>query len=271
MLMPTLLIFYCMASIGFILYLFSRNKAILNTARLLFILCIIAHLAFIISLWIRMHSLPISSPAQAVNMMVFLASVIFMFLNWKKATTVLMSFFLSVAAFAMGLIAPWIAQEPGIFVESSRYWYPLHTLSVIGGEALFVVAFITSVVYLVHERIIRKGIIHTAASGLPPLAILDRILYSCLSIGFIAITTGMILGALWASSLDLSFESIAPKALAGVIMWFVFALGVHQRFAVGWRGSRTAIITVIGFFLMIILFIGINLMFPDAHGIGLLP
>lgn len=271
MLVSLVLILYCMASIGFILYLFTRSSSILNAARLFFILSITAHLIFIITLGIRMHYLPISSPAQAMNMMVFLASVIFMSLIWKKSTTVLMSFFLPVAAFTMGLIAPWVGQEPGIFVESSRYWYPLHTLSVIGGEALFVVAFITSVVYLIHERIIRKGIIHTAASGLPPLAILDRILYSCLCVGFIAITIGMILGALWASSLDLSFASIAPKAAAGALTWLVFALGVHQRFAIRWRGSRTAIITVIGFSLMIILFIAINLAFPDAHGVGLIP
>ncbi len=271
MLVSGVLILYFLASIGFILYLFTRNTTLLNAARVFFILCTAAHLGFIISLGIRMQHIPVSSPAQAMNMVVFVASVVFMSLIWKKATTVLMAFFLPVATFAMGLIAPSLGRDPGIFIESSRYWYGLHTLSVIAGEALFVVAFITSVVYLVHERIIRKGTIHTAASGLPPLAILDKILYSCLSIGFVAISAGMILGALWASSLDVSFASIAPKISAGAIMWLVFALGVHQRFAIGWRGSRTAIITVIGFTLMIVGFIVVNLAFPNAHGVGLLP
>ena len=271
MLISVVLILYLLASIGFILYLFTRNTLLLNAARGFFILCTAAHLGFIISLWVRIQHLPISSPAQAMNMVVFFASVVFMSLIWKKTTAVLMAFFLPVATFAIGLIAPSVGQDPGIFVESSRYWYGLHTLSVIGGEALFVVAFITSIVYLIHERNIRKGLIHAAAGGFPPLAILDKILYSCLALGFVAISIGMILGALWASSLDVPFESIAPKASAGAIMWFVFALGVHQRFAIGWRGSRTAIITVIGFSLMIIGFIGVNLAFPNAHGIGLLP
>ncbi len=271
MLVIAVLVLYFLASIGFILYLFTRNIPVLTAARLSFILCVAAHLALIMALGIRMQHIPISSPAQGMNMMVFIASVVFMSLVWKKATTVLMAFYLPIATFAIGLIAPSIVQEPGVFIESSQYWYGLHTLSVIGGEALFVVAFITSVVYLIHERIIRKGRIHAAASGLPPLAVLDKILYSCLSLGFVAISIGMIMGALWASSLDVSLESIAPKASAGAIMWFVFALGVHQRFAIGWRGSRTAIITVIGFCLMIIGFIGVNLAFPNAHGIGLLP
>ncbi len=261
---------YFLASIGFILYLFTTNKTLLGVARGLFILCVIVHLCFIVSLGMRMYHLPVVSPPQALNMMIFLASVVFTPLIWRRATTVMAAFFLPVATFSLGLVAPSLTYEPGLFIESSRYWYPLHTLSVISGEALFVVAFITSVIYLIHERIIRKGTIHTAASSLPPLAILDRILYACLCAGFVSITVGMILGGLWASSLDLSFVSIAPKVSAGAIMWFVFAFTLHQRFAIGWKGSRTAIITVIGFFVMIIGFIGINIVFPHAHGIGLI-
>jgi ABC-type transport system involved in cytochrome c biogenesis permease subunit len=264
------LILYFLASIGFILYLFTRNKPILMLGRTLFILSVIAHMVFTLSLGAKIKHLPISSPAQAVNMMVFFSSVVFISLIWKKSTTVLAAFFLPAATFALGFVVGSIGNEPGHFIETSRYWYPLHTLSVISGEALFVVAFITSVVYLIHERIIRKGTIHTAVSGLPPLAILDKILYACLCAGFLAITTGMILGAIWASSLDLEFSGMAPKVFAGAVMWIVFALSIHQRFAIGWKGSRTAIITVIGFLLMVILFIGINLAFPHAHGIGLI-
>jgi ABC-type transport system involved in cytochrome c biogenesis permease subunit len=80
----------------------------------------------------------------------------------------------------------------------------------------------------------------------------------------------MILGGLWASAIGLSFHSIAPKVLAGALMWLVFGLSLHQRFAIGWKGSRTAIITLIGFVVMVLLFIGITLAFPESHGIRLI-
>ncbi|MBN2298066.1 MAG: cytochrome c biogenesis protein CcsA [Deltaproteobacteria bacterium] len=271
MLISGVLILYFMTCIGFIGYLFTRNRQIVIAARILFILSVTAHLVFTIALSVKIHHLPVSSPPQAVNMMVLLASVVFTFLIWKKLTTVLAAFFLPVATFSLGFIAPSVGHNPGLFVESSKYWYPLHTLSVITGEAFFIVAFITSVVYLIHERVIKRGAIHNIASSLPPLAVLDRILYTCLSSGFIAITIGMMLGALWASSLDLEYAHIAPKILSGILTWFVFAFSVHQRFAIGWRGRRTAVITVIGFLVMIIGFISINLAYPHAHGIGLIP
>jgi len=270
MLISAVLILYFVASIGFIGYLFTRNKQVVIGARILFIGCVAAHLVFTISLSAKMQHLPVSSPPQAVNMMVLLASVVFTFLIWKRLTTVLAAFFLPVATFFLVLIAPSVGHNPGLFAESSRYWYPLHTLSVITGEAFFVVAFITSVVYLIHERVIKKGTIHNTAGFLPPLAVLDKILYVCLSSGFIAITIGMIMGALWASSLNLEYAHIAPKILSGILTWFVFAFSVHQRFALRWRGRRTAVITVVGFCVMIIGFIGINLAYPQAHGIGLI-
>ncbi|HOO46716.1 MAG TPA: cytochrome c biogenesis protein CcsA [Deltaproteobacteria bacterium] len=271
MLIKAVLFLYFMTCTGFIGYLFTRNKQLVIASRILFIMTVTAHLIFTIALSLEMHHLPVSSPPQALNMMVLLSSIVFTFLIWKKPTTVLAAFFLPIATFSLVFIAPSVGHNPGLFTDSSKYWYPLHTLSVISGEAFLIVAFITSVVYLIHDKVIKKGAIHNAASSLPPLAVLDRILYICLSSGFIAITIGMILGALWASSLDLDYTGIAPKILSGMLTWLVFAFSVHQRFAIGWRGRRTAVITIIGFLVMIIGFILINLVYPHAHGIGLLP
>ncbi|MGC9325121.1 MAG: cytochrome c biogenesis protein CcsA [Desulfomonilia bacterium] len=264
------LIAYTITGLASIFALLIRTGAWIMISRFLFSVCGALHLVFILSLARSMHTIPVFSPALGVNMMIFLASIVFLALAWKKKTASLAAFFLPPATFAIALALPPILQHPDIFVKSYQYWYPLHTLSVIGGEALFVVASITSVVYLIHEKIIRKGSIHSRGSGLPPLSILDSILYMCLSAGFIAITVGMILGGLWASSLDLSFGSIAPKVIAGALLWFIFAFSLHQRFAIGWKGRRTAIITLIGFCVMILLFLGMNLVFPHAHGIGLL-
>jgi ABC-type transport system involved in cytochrome c biogenesis permease subunit len=88
--------------------------------------------------------------------------------------------------------------------------------------------------------------------------------------GFVAITAGMIFGALWASSLGVSFSHLATKASAGALTWFVFAFSIHQRFAIGWAGKRTALITIAGFALMAVLFVVLNLAFPNAHGLGLM-
>jgi len=261
---------YTLASLAYILSLFFRTRPWILLAQVLFSISVACHFLLILSLATRLNTIPLVSPAQGVNMVIFLASAVFLVLAWRKRTASLAVFFLPPATFVLALLMPSLAQRSDIFLNSYQYWYPLHTLSVIGGEALFVVAFITSLVYLVHERIIYKGTIHSPVAGLPPLSILDSLLYACLSLGFVAITIGMILGGLWASSIDLRLSSIAPKIMAGALMWVVFAFCLHQRFAIGWRGRRTAIITLVGFCVMLVVFLVMNLAFPHAHGIGLL-
>lgn len=264
------LLLYLLSGTGFIAYLFWRRPAVIGAGRVLFALSVAAHLVFIASMAADAGRLPVLSPAQGANMTVFLASLMFIFFAFRPSTAVLGAFFLPVAGFVLGLIAPSLAQPGATPPILLRIWYPLHTLSVIGGEALFAVAFVVSGVYLIHDSGIRKGAIHSAAMSLPPLRVLDRILAVTLSLGFVAITAGMIFGALWASSMGVSFSHLAAKAAAGALTWLVFAFSIHQRFAIRWEGRRTALITIIGFTLMILLFIVLNLAYPNAHGLGLM-
>lgn len=268
--MTATLTVYCLSSIAFILYLFIRKKIFAVIARTLFIASMILHLISIILLSRCLKGLPVASIPQAMNMMIFFASLVFILLVFRKATTSLGAFFVPLATFVLALISPAIGiNEP--FIPHERFWYPLHTLTVIIGEALFMVASVASIVYLLHERLIQKGAIHAPGTGLPPLTILDRILMAALSFGFIAITIGMILGGFWAANAGIAVASIAPKIAAGAIMWFVFAFSIHQRFAIGWQGRRTAVITIIGCFLMILFFVGLQILYPHAHGLGILP
>ena len=263
-------ILYILTSLGFIAYLFVRAGIFLVALRVLYGLSVAAHAVSFVSLWQASGQLPVATPTEALNMLILFSSLAFIPFVYKRKTAVLAAFFLPAASIALAFIVPSLQAGTEILSSPHRTWYVLHTLSVIAGEAFFVVAAIASVVYIIHERIIRKGTIHLMPSHLPPLALLDGILYGSLALGFFAITAGMILGGLWASAVGISFSSIAPKVLAGALLWVVFGLSLHQRFAIGWKGRRTAIITLIGFFLMVLLFVGINVAFPESHGIRLI-
>jgi ABC-type transport system involved in cytochrome c biogenesis permease subunit len=269
MIVWTVLLFYILTGIGFIAYLFWRKPRIVLISRGLYLVSIALHVVLTLSLGGQMNHIPLASPFQAANMMILLASLVFTIFLFRKSTAVLGAFFLPIAGFSLGMIAPRLLAANSTVPVLSKAWYPLHTMSVIAGEALFTVSFVVSIVYLVHERIIRKGYIHWTASSLPPLKLLDRILSSSLGAGFISITAGMLFGALWASSLGVSLSHIAVKASAGAAMWMVFAFSLHQRFAIRWSGRRTAVITIAGFLFMVLLFIGMNMVYPDAHGVGL--
>jgi len=265
------LVFYVVASIMFVSVLLVKKAFIILIARCLFLGCIVVHFILLFMLGSYLHQIPLTSTAQALNMMIFIAALIFIPIIFNARTYILGVFFLPFAAFVLSWILPNIGFYQTSPIKFHTYWYPLHTFSVITGEAMFVVAAVTSTVYIIHERIIKKGDFHSPVSSLPALTLLDRFLYISVLIGFIGITTGMIAGTLWAQSLKLSLNSIAPKIIAGGVVWTIFAICLHQRVAMGWRGRRTAITALIGFFSMLILLFAINWIFPYAHGIRLLP
>lgn len=267
--MSTVLILYGITAFLMILDLFTRNTAVEKACSFSLILSVVSHLIYTIILGMRIGGLPIGTVPQAVNMMILAASFVFVAAVLLKNAISLGVFFAPFALFILSLLSGSLGMSH-ITVNKTGFWLLLHTSSVIAGDALFLVSGIASVVYLIHERQVKKGIIYSAASNLPPLVLLDRITASTLSAGFVAMTIGMIIGGLWASSAGLKLSVIAPKIVSGAVMWAIFAFSLHQRFAIGWRGRRTAIITIAGFLVMVVLSIAIEILYPGAHGLRIL-
>lgn len=97
-------------------------------------------------------------------MLVLFSSLAFIPFVLKRKTAILAAFFLPAASIVLAFIAPTLQAGTEVLSNPHRTWHVLHTLSVIAGEAFFVVAAIASIVYLIHERIIRKGTIHLSIS-----------------------------------------------------------------------------------------------------------
>ncbi len=260
---------YSLTGLVFILYVLLRMPRLALLGRGLLVVSALVHLCVIAILGLEMGALPLTSLPQALNMMVMCATLIFIPLTFGRKTTALGAFYSPAAAFILALISPQAGLSRGV-IPQSQLWYPLHTLAVILGESMFIVAAVASLAYLIHEHLIRKGSIHALGKDLPPLTILDKVLMHSMSTGFVAITLGMLFGGFWAAGSGVALADIAVKVLTGAMTWAVFALGIHQRYAIGWMGRRTALIIVCGFtttLLVVVLFWGAA-PYPPLPGIA---
>ncbi len=80
----------------------------------------------------------------------------------------------------------------------------------------------------------------------------------------------MLFGVLWAGNLNVSLLEMLPKAIIGALTWLALALTLHQRFAIGWQGGRTAKLTILAFAICTVLSLISWLCFPQSHGLGLI-
>ncbi|NWF51665.1 MAG: c-type cytochrome biogenesis protein CcsB [Nitrospirae bacterium] len=99
--------------------------------------------------------------------------------------------------------------------------------------------------------------------------ILDEITYKSIAIGFPIFTLGgLIFGAIWADQAWGTYWSWDPKETWSLITWFIYAFYLHSRMIRGWRGKRVAIVAVLGFFAVIVTYLGVNLLLSGLHSYG---
>jgi cytochrome c-type biogenesis protein CcsB len=99
---------------------------------------------------------------------------------------------------------------------------------------------------------------------------LDNLSYRILGIGFPFLTIGILSGAVWANEAWGSYWSWDPKETWALATWLVFAIYLHLRISKGWRGKKPAILALMGFVIVWICFLGVNLLGEGLHSYGFL-
>lgn len=105
---------------------------------------------------------------------------------------------------------------------------------------------------------------------LPESARLDRAAYYTILIAFALVAVVLVTGALWAHYAWGRYWGWDPKETGALVIWLTYALYLHARVTYGWVGVPSAIIGVIGFFVILAGFLGVNLgWFADGlHSYG---
>ncbi|MBF2029029.1 MAG: c-type cytochrome biogenesis protein CcsB [Oscillatoriales cyanobacterium C42_A2020_001] len=97
---------------------------------------------------------------------------------------------------------------------------------------------------------------------------LDNISYRIIGLGFPLLTIGIIAGAVWANEAWGSYWSWDPKETWALITWLVFAAYLHARITKGWQGRRPAILAAVGFLVVWVCYLGVNLLGKGLHSYG---
>jgi cytochrome c-type biogenesis protein CcsB len=146
-------------------------------------------------------------------------------------------------------------------------WLPVHVTFALLGYALFVLAAIVSLVYLVYERRLKaKRPLLPTDERTPSLEKLDRISYRLLGWGFLMLSLAIVTGAIWADAIWGHFWSWDPAETWTLLIWLLYAGLLESRLTVGWRGRRAATLTIAVFTVLVGSFVGVSLMAGGKHG-----
>ena len=92
--------------------------------------------------------------------------------------------------------------------------------------------------------------------------------YRIIGMGFPLLTIGILSGAVWANEAWGSYWSWDPKETWALITWLIFAIYLHVRMTKGWNGKKSALVASLGFCVVWMCYLGVNLLGKGLHSYG---
>jgi ABC-type uncharacterized transport system permease subunit len=188
---------------------------------------------------------PVSSTPEAVAFVGFLVAAGYLGATFRYHLTAAGAFAVP-AALILLLLGREAPAEP-----EARHMGALgrtHVFLATLGVAVFALAAVLAVLYLVQERRLKRKRLDRSA-GDAPLALLDRLALRCVSVGFPIFTVALVTGAIWIGRLGgvSSVEAHRPEYFFAMAAWLAFGVLLVARVGAGWQGRRAAWLTLGGF------------------------
>jgi cytochrome c-type biogenesis protein CcsB len=256
---------YFAATIICVLELFKGTKTTSKIMLSLVVAGFAFHSANIIARYVLSGHIPIANLHEASSFFSWCIVLLFFYLEYRYKLGLLGAFIMPVV-FIIMLSSSMLPRkiEPLSPVLQS-YWLGIHTVLAFIGDAAFAMAFGIGFMYLIQEHYVKSKHLGGLFKRLPSLQTLDEINYRLITIGFPFLSLAIITGALWAESAWGSYWRWDPKEVWSLITWFIYALVLHVRLTVGWRGKRAAILSIIGFCAVLFTFFGVNFLLKGLH------
>lgn len=144
-------------------------------------------------------------------------------------------------------------------------WLVIHVVSAIIATGSLTLGGMCSVLYLVKKRASSRGEVKGYLARVPSLESLDRLAYRWHAFAFPLWTfAALIAGPIWAHYAWGKAWGWDPKEIWALITWIVYAAYLHARATAGWKGSRAAIVALVGLATLWFNFIGINYFFGSG-------
>ena len=260
---------YAVGTVGFLIYVIRTEKVIHRIAYGFLLAGFLSHTLGLAMLVSQLRQMPVTTLPQTFSL--FAWAIVGSYLAFQlKFNIRILGTFVSPLAVMFMLLSSAI---PGRVIPNSKlfksFWLTLHVATMFIGMAIFALAFCAGIMYLLQERQIKSKSFGLLYRRLPSLEVLDSLNYVCLTFGFPLITIGLISGFVYAGAVWQSFWHWDPKEILSVVTWLIYAVLLHERLAVGWRGRRAAIMAIIGFSVILVTFVGTSVILEVHHSFKL--
>jgi ABC-type uncharacterized transport system permease subunit len=207
-------------------------------------------------------SVPYRTLGGSVSLFGWMLGIAYLFLLFRHRERSIGPFLIPfvLAATALGMSLPDAPSAPSQGTRGSLFAF--HVTLAILAYAAFTFSFVLSVLYLIQNRQIRRKRTGILFSRLPALEVIGRMNRTSVSVGLTVLALSLAFGLAWARRVWGTLGDPKLEWAAATIAIYAFLLWMDRR---GWEGPRVAVLSILGFGVLLFSYSIVNLYFSRAH------
>ncbi len=142
-------------------------------------------------------------------------------------------------------VIPMTELSTGITVHLISSVLAFGVLSIAGVYALFAA---------IIDHFLRHHHLNPLVRTLPPLEVLENLLFKLIATGFLLLSVSLLSGLLFIN--DIFAQHLLHKTVLSITAWLMFGLLLWGRWRYGWRGSLAVRMTLAGIVLLVLAYFG---------------
>jgi len=266
-------VLYVAAGLAYATYFARRRASIGRTATTLLLFAALAHTFVIGMQTMEVRHVPFANPSRAISTFVWLLTLSYLYLELTTDERAMGTFVLPIM---IGLqLIPVL--NPGVenqdpLLDSPLFW--VHVASLLFAYASFALAGVLGLTYMLQFKEIKKKHLGYLYTRLPSLQTLDVMNSRAMTVGWVFLTLGVIVGVVWASQArtvapeNPNLQAMAlgdPKILLSLLTWLVYSFAMLARPVMGWTGRRAAWLAALGFAMVLLNLVPFNYILSTSH------
>ena len=259
------LVSYFLATGGYGVHMLWLKPKLRLVSPLILSLGLLMHTGALITRWLEAGYPPITNFQESLSFFAWILVGLTLVVHVSSRIVVLGAF-VSPIAFLMSLssiaLDSQAAELPPVL---NSYWLAVHVTFAFLGNAVLTLAFSVSLAYLLQEYFVKMKKKLFLFKRLPSLEALDGLNQTFLGWGFPIMTLGILSGGIWARIHWGEWWFWEWRQMLSACTWLFYALLLHGRLSMGWRGKKAALWTIAGFSVLMISYLVVNLALPGRH------
>lgn len=214
--------------------------------------------------------IPVSNLYEVFILFCVTTAIIYLHYEKRYRTRALGGFVLLVISAAIGFLL-WYTFDRGaheiqpLVPALQSYWMKIHVPANFIGYGCFSIAAMLGLAYLARGD---DASPRPVFARLPARDDIDDMMYKAVALGFAFFTVATILGSLWAAEAWGGYWSWDPKETWALIVWLNYAAWLHMRISRNWQGPAMAAWAIVGLFVTLFAFLGVNMFLSGLHSYG---